>query len=359
MKVTVITNNIDSFSGWGVYSLAIVNGLKNLGLDLRVITEKKNMRPLTGAFSFFYNIYKIKKMSSSSDVVHAFDGWPYAVYAYFAVLGTNKKFFINGVGTYSVAPMGSFVKRFFLTLAYKRAQKIFCISNYTKRRILEKIKLDNLEVILLGKPQITGTSEEIIGKYKIRYNLIEKNYPIFLTVGAVKKRKGQLYTLKAISKIIKQYPDFRYFILGSGQDKIYVDSIKQYIEEKNISDNVLFINNADEEELLFFYSIADIFLLNSINDKEHFEGFGLVFLEAASFGLPVIGSKGCGIEDALFDGYNGYLAEQKNSEDIYEKIIKILEGDIKKIGENSKEFASRFSWENTVKEYYRYYKANG
>lgn len=364
MKITVITSNINTKSGWGRYSASIINEYNNFGIEYQVIADKNYEKldkennillPLNSVFNFFYNIYKVKKLSSNSNIIHAFDGWPYSVYGYFAVLGTKKKLFINGVGTYSVLPFNNFIKSFFLKKAYRRANKIFCISNYTKNKILEKIKLNNLEVVLLGNSDIAHVSKDIITKYIKKYDIVDSNYPIFLSVGAIKNRKGQYYSLQAITKLSRQYSDFRYFILGSDSDVSYVNSIKRYIKEKGLLKNVIIVNHANEEELAFFYSVSDIFILNSVNDNGHFEGFGLVFLEAAQFALPVIGSKDCGIEDAMKDSYNGYLAKQKDVNDIYKSILNILDGDIKKLQENSMKFTDNFSWNKTVKKYFEYY----
>lgn len=366
MQVTVITSNINHKSGWGRYSSAIINEYHNFNIDYQVITDKKYgkiakenniLLPLHNIFSFFHNIYKVRKLALSSDVVHAFDGWPYSVYGYFAVLGSNKKFFINGVGTYSVDPFNDSIKAFFLRRAYRRAKQIFCISNYTKKKILEKIKLNNILTVFLGVADLPPLSAAEIDQYRTNHN-IKDEHPIFLTIGAIKGRKGQYDSLQAINKLKDKYPKFKYFIIGSAEDKNYLKLIKDFAVKHNIVDNVEIINSADDKDLAFFYQISDIFLLNSTNKGDYFEGFGLVLLEAAQFGRPVIGSRGCGIEDALGDNYNGYLARQRDPDDIYDKIQNILSGDKQKLADNSREFASMFSWHKTVSQYYEYYQKN-
>ena len=69
---------------------------------------------------------------------------------------------------------------------------------------------------------------------------------------------------------------------------------------------------------------ARLLVLSSISEKSHFEGFGLVYLEANASGLPVIGSLESGAEDAIRDGRTGFLVSQNDSEGIAEAIIKIL-----------------------------------
>jgi glycosyltransferase involved in cell wall biosynthesis len=135
-----------------------------------------------------------------------------------------------------------------------------------------------------------------------------------------------------------------------------MNQIKDFARDNNLSNNMIIISNVYDDLILsFFYSVCDIFALNSNNDSGHFEGFGLVLLEAAQFGKPVVGSKDCGIESAIWNCYNGFLTEQGNHIDISNKIGDILDGKQSFFSQNSLEFYKRFSWNKTVKEYYKNY----
>jgi glycosyltransferase involved in cell wall biosynthesis len=79
-------------------------------------------------------------------------------------------------------------------------------------------------------------------------------------------------------------------------------------------------------------------------------------LEAMAASLPLVGTKVGGIPVLIKDGINGYLCEPENSEDLAEKIDKLLENDFIKMGENSKKFVEdKFDWiqiaEQTLSEY--------
>jgi len=112
----------------------------------------------------------------------------------------------------------------------------------------------------------------------------------------------------------------------------------------------------NDEELAFFYQICDIFLLNSNNDKEHFEGFGGVFLEAAQFGKPAIGSKNCGIESAIRDGVSGYLTTQADHKNIKDKILLSIKNK-EMLSRGATNFYRDFSWKKTVDQYLGFYSA--
>lgn len=366
-KILIIANNINPNSGWGRYTSSVINELIKSKFDVFILTENNQekiqneldvLKSLNHSkiFNLIKNILTVRKISKKFDVIHVFDGWPYGVYGYFAVIGTKKKFFINGVGTYSVAPLFSQFKGFLLKKAYRKADKIFCISNYVKQRILERVKLDNLKTVYLGSTKLPDLSQNEVSFYREKFNIKNLRYPILLTVGGIKERKGQLDTLKSTLRLKEKYPNYLYLIVGLDKDIGYINKIKKFVENNKLENNVKIINNAkSDKELSFFYNICDIFLLNSNNDGNHFEGFGLVFLEAAQFGKPVIGSSGCGIEDAIDDGYNGYLVEQKCTKEIYNAIIKVLNNEEVDFNKNSQEFYERFSWKFTALGYSKYY----
>jgi phosphatidylinositol alpha-1,6-mannosyltransferase len=362
MKILVITSNITPVSGWGRYSLGVVENLRKRNHRVGVVVDSgtKNCGEMVidtrGSFlRFFLNIFLLRSYARNYEVIHALDGWPYGVLAYFCVIGTRKKLFINGVGTYSAAPLTSRVKGWLLRLAYRRSSKIFCISEYTRKKILSLIKLDNTTVVHLGVSDLTdlvNNSKERVGE---ETGLDRKN-PVFLTVGAIKYRKGQLTSLKALYKLKDRYPNFLYIMAGSGNDEVYVREIMNYAVQHDIEGNVSIRGNIDSDEYLAeLYGKADVLLLNSINDGRHFEGFGLVIIEAAFFGVPAVGSRNCGIEDAIKDGITGYLAEDQNSSDIASKITKALERK-DEMAIDCINFARTFTWEHAVLAYEKQYE---
>ncbi len=72
--------------------------------------------------------------------------------------------------------------------------------------------------------------------------------------------------------------------------------------------DIEFLTGVSDEELSCLYQSTRVFILTSVNQGRQIEGSGLVFLEAAAAGLPVIGTTGNGIEDAVKEGYNGILS---------------------------------------------------
>jgi len=361
MKILIITNNLKPNSGWGRYSLGVINELLRRDLNISVMVEHPSgatyesvFPPTDSIWSLVSNIMKIRSHARDCDVVHAFDGWPYAVLGYFAVLGTSKSLFVNAIGTYSVAPLRDHLKGFLLRRAYAKAQRIFAISAYVKDRIVELTGLASIQVVLQGLSPLPAVTRDEVNRFKAEEDLSGK-YPILLTVGEIKERKGQLDTLKAAALIKEKYPQTLYIMIASDGDSGYVEKIRAYATSNGLGGNFQIRSDVREDATLSrFYAACDVFLLNSNNDGRHLEGFGLVILEANQFGKPAVGSRGCGIEDAIRAGFSGFLSDPGNPQDIAAQIFKIIEKKMIK-EDDVRDWSSRFTWKKTVDQYVAFY----
>lgn len=133
------------------------------------------------------------------------------------------------------------------------------------------------------------------------------------------KKKGYETAIEAIRILAKKYVDIRYNIIGEGPLRQYLED---FIKENSLEKNIILLGSCDNiPELL---SQMDIFLLPS-----HWEGFGLVNVEAMAAGLPVIGSKVGGVPEILEDGKYGILVEPANIHEIV-NAIDLLINDLEK-----------------------------
>ena len=84
-------------------------------------------------------------------------------------------------------------------------------------------------------------------------------------------------------------------------------------------DNVIFTGYIANEELANYFSIADLYVMPSLK-----EGFGIVFIEALFYGLPVLAGNKDGSVDALANGEFGFLVDPDDQEEIYAGIRALL-----------------------------------
>ncbi len=88
----------------------------------------------------------------------------------------------------------------------------------------------------------------------------------------------------------------------------------------NLNQVVIFTGYIQDEELSSHYTLADLYIMPSLG-----EGFGIVFIEAMYYGLPVIGGNKDGSVDALLNGKLGLLVNPDKPEEITLAIKKVIE----------------------------------
>jgi phosphatidylinositol alpha-1,6-mannosyltransferase len=99
---------------------------------------------------------------------------------------------------------------------------------------------------------------------------------------------------------------------------------------------------------------ATIFIMLSENlSNGEVEGFGIAILEANYFGVPVIGAKDCGIEDAVKNGYSGILIDNNDINQLKTAIDNIM-NNYEGFTKRSKEWSKRFYWERVIDKYIKY-----
>ena len=97
---------------------------------------------------------------------------------------------------------------------------------------------------------------------------------------------------------------------------------------------------------------ADFFIMPSIQVGKSVEGFGISFLEAAKYGTASIGGKQGGASDIIKNKKTGLLCDGNSHEDIYKNLMLIMENNNYKVfGDNAKNYAKLFAWENQIKKY--------
>ncbi len=134
---------------------------------------------------------------------------------------------------------------------------------------------------------------------------IDDSCKVLLTVGRLNQRKGQDLVIKAIDELKKDF-NVKYLIVGCGDFK--KDLFKK-INEHDLGDRVFILCDVDDYNLPYYYQMSDIFVLPHREDKVDIEGFGIVFLEAASSKLPIVAGRSGGVREILTDKENALLVD--------------------------------------------------
>ena len=182
--------------------------------------------------------------------------------------------------------------------AVEKARFFTAISRCTRERFLSWANVPPHRVKLLPPVLHSEFSEGKKPENLLKkYNLEGKK--VLLTVSRMsseERYKGHDRVIRLLPKLLLRYA-IQYVIAGEGDDRPRLESLTRELSVRN---SVTFIERVSAAELPSIYRIADVFVMPSTG-----EGFGIVFLEAAASGLPVIGGSKDGSMDALLDGAIG------------------------------------------------------
>jgi len=209
-------------------------------------------------------------------------------------------------------------------LSMRLYSRLIANSQGTKNDLLHiGVKEDNISVI--------PCAHDIPLHDAINYHNDDKR---IVFVGTCYGRKGVEYLLKAAAKLKKH--KFHIDIVGNLEDdKKYVEYLFEIVKTENISDRVTFYGRTSNDKLWEIYKNASMFVLPSL-----WEGFGIVLLEAMSFGLPIIATNVGSIPELITNNVNGILIPPKDETSLAAAIELLLTSDDvrERLGRNGLEY---------------------
>lgn len=168
-------------------------------------------------------------------------------------------------------------------------------------------------------------------------------------VGRLHSQKRFDLLIESFTNVAKKHSDWKLEIYGDGNDK---EQLENLIKENKMEKNIFLMGN--------YKSIDDAYLNKSFMCvTSEFEGFGIMILEALNYNLPVV-SFNClsGPSDMVIDGFNGYLVETLQMNEMTDKINDLVENLNKRISfsENAKTISKKFEKEVVVGKWYNLFK---
>lgn len=339
MKVLIVCSHLWPSEGWGTEALQSIQGLRSLGHDVRALVHRASvddscmqypflpppLSVLRHPLAWLKTVHAFRKVLREwqPDIIHIMTE-PYALGAFF-LRTTPLVLTVNG--TYALLPLTSIVTRYLMMRAYRRSVRVLSISRYTARRLdaalqsldqaLATLMREKTVIWTLGTPHLPAMSHTAPHKNSVKQ---------ILFVGGLKARKGVLQIIEACGVFarVSRVP-FHLHLIGSPAEEAYDRMLRSRTDELGLSSCVTFHGHVSERELTERYAEADLFMMLSISEAVHFEGYGLVFLEANMRGTAVIGPRDSGCEDAISDGRSGYLVSPHDAEAVAERMRWILE----------------------------------
>lgn len=235
-------------------------------------------------------------------------------------------------------PMRTWYAKPLFRKALKNVDLFISNSRYTKR-ILINLGISSDKIVIIHPP----LDQECFNKHGDVTWLKAKLPPhdlILLTICRLAEKKGIDQVIMLLSHLKKRFPRLLYVVGGEGRD---LPRLKMLVRKYNVNDSVVFLGYVPSDKLVNVYAASDVFIMptREVPNIGEVEGFGIVFLEAGSQGIPVIGPKQGGSADAIIDGISGYLVDPYDIKDIESRIVELLSNPClrRKLGEAGKKRA--------------------
>jgi phosphatidyl-myo-inositol dimannoside synthase len=279
--------------------------------DLKNIEFKNfNANKIKASLYILKNIYKIDQL-----ILAHLNLLPVAIVA--KAMNPSLRIYLSiyGIEVWTKLPM---LYRLFLKYV-----KVFSISNYTTKEFtrLNRISPENIFYLPpdTGVDVIAPSSESV-------YLASEFNVLTVSRLAKANSYKGIDSMIKAIPVILKSVPNFKYTVIGKGDDK---DRLMSLAKKIGVDQHVDFKGFVEYIEP--YYEHCDVFALPCQR-----EGFGIVYLEAMKYRKPCIACDTGGQTDVVIHNETGFLCKYDDIERLSERVVELcLDKDIVlELGEN-------------------------
>jgi glycosyltransferase involved in cell wall biosynthesis len=178
---------------------------------------------------------------------------------------------------------------------------------------------------------------------------IETNAPVIGTIAQLIERKGHRFLFEAAVDILKEFPDTKFLVLGTGEE---CDPLDELVKGIGIAESVVFAGF--RQDIAKIIPNLDIVLHPALR-----EGLGVSLLQAASSGVAIVGTNAGGIPEIVRNEETGILIEPGDSLAIADACLRLLRdaGLRERFGEVARELVEReFSTEQMIEGNLRVYR---
>jgi glycosyltransferase involved in cell wall biosynthesis len=221
----------------------------------------------------------------------------------------------------------------------KNATLTVTISKYSSEKIVQFYGVDTAKIRIVHNGVDTQRFKPSKGCEAIKRQIGLDSKLCVLFVGRLIPRKGLTFLVEAAKRVVKEYPQTVFLIVGDGPLKQH---LLVHLEKLNLSSNFVFLGDVRESVLPALYNCADIFVLPSIQ-----EGQGIALLEAQAAAKPVVAFDVGGVQEAVLNKETGLLMKP-DSNKLADAIMKLLASWSlrEKMGSKGRKFiVDNFSWD--------------
>ena len=232
-----------------------------------------------------------------------------------------------------------------MVFAYRHADQVVANSEFTRDQLLQ-LGVAAERIVLINPGVNIDSNKPDLPYDDLKAGIgLAPGQKLILSVGRLSRRKGFDKVIQSLPELLKRGIDVQYALIGVGEDKEYLLDIAQ---QQQVSDRVHMLGHVAADDLPRWYNACDIFAMPNREINGDTEGFGMVFIEAAACGKPVLAGKAGGTGAAVEHGVTGLRVDGDSSDEIIEGLTEILGNDEYAAGLGQSGYArvlKQFSWE--------------
>jgi phosphatidylinositol alpha-1,6-mannosyltransferase len=290
---------------------------------------------------------RIRSHAGRHTVVHCARALPEGVAAWFASLLGGPRYACWAHGEDVTSALLSRELTLVMRLVYRGASAIFANSRNT-RRLLEDLGVPAVKIqIVYPGVDVQRFTPQVDGR-RIRSRVAPGADLLMLSVGRLQTRKGHDLAIAAVAALKAEFPRLVYAIVGEGAERSRLESLAH---DLGVADRVRFVGEVPAGDLPEYFAACDLFVLPNRVHETDIEGFGIVFLEAAATGRPVIGGNSGGVPEAVGDDRTGVLVGGTDVHELAAAIRKLAVDPRlrERLGQAARERVLRsFTWDATA-----------
>jgi phosphatidylinositol alpha-1,6-mannosyltransferase len=210
---------------------------------------------------------------------------------------------------------------------FQRADKVLANSDFTRDTLVNLIGVDPRHIELIYPTVDENRFRPNLASEDLRIAIgITAEQLLILSVGRLQRRKGFDQVIRSLPLLLLQGLDVHYALIGIGEDSEYLRGVAA---ELGVTGRVHLLGHVSYEDLPRWYSACDVFAMPNREVNGDTEGFGLVYLEAASAGKASLAGLAGGTASAVVDGVTGLRVEGENLEAVSDALLHLLHNPVK------------------------------
>ena len=241
----------------------------------------------------------------------------------------------------------------FIKLVGEQTDCVTFLGDYTRRRLAKAMTPSAAQRMRQLVPGVDIRSfhpgNRLAGDaVRQRYALAGRQ--VIVCVSRLMRRKGQDALIRALPQIREALGDVALLLVGGGP---YRGELTDIAADQNVASHVVFTGSVPTADLPGYYAAADVFAMpcRTRNRGWDVEGLGIVYLEAAASGVPVIAGNSGGAPDAVVAGDTGLVVDGTSISAVAAAVIEILADPVRaaRMGQAGRGWVtSEWTWDHSA-----------